>query len=60
MEDQGFILKDVDYDEDIVKMNLQGIRNLRNSPYENTVSEDYCDEYGCFKCFKCKELINIY
>jgi hypothetical protein len=60
MEENRFILKDIDYDEEIAKMNLQKIRILRNSPYENTASEDYCEEYGCFNCSKCKRLINIY
>lgn len=59
MEEEGTISIDVDYDEDIAKMNLQKIRILRNSPYEYTTSEDYCNEYGCFICSKCKRLANI-
>lgn len=57
MDEREFILKDVDYDDEIAEIKLQ--RKV-NSPYEYTITEDYCDEYGCFKCFKCKELINIY
>lgn len=57
MEEKRFISQDVDYDYDIAEINLQ--RKL-DSPYEYTTSEDYCDEYGCFNCSKCKRLINIY
>lgn len=48
MEENRFILKDIDYDEEIAKMNLQKNRNLMYSPYEYTRSEDYCYKYGYF------------
>lgn len=57
MDEREFILKDVDYDDKIAEIKLQ---RKGNSPYEYTITEDYCDEYGCFICSKCKKLINIY
>jgi hypothetical protein len=56
MEENRFILKDIDYDEEIAKMNLQKIRNLSDSPYEYTTSEDFCYEYGVNASSNCPEI----
>ncbi len=49
MKDEGFVLRDVDYDDENARMNM--LREIQ-CPYVNTVVSGAYDEYDCLINFQ--------